>query len=204
MKSLKQQIGNYDKTTIPKQTEVVAQPIKRAKSKYDEWNANNKQEIVNHINKHHSIYLYGKYGTGKTHFLYWLSKKYQEQGASIYISMMGDINRKIKQEINDRKNDIYNKSEETKMRECTVLCIDDLGNEYMTQFVHEVLSTVINYRYINNLPTFITSNYTLKELYNVYSQSVGETKAGQIVSRVMKFGAIKLDAINYRKELDMK
>lgn len=170
--------------------------------KYDEWNAINKDEIVKHINERHSIYLHSDYGMGKTHFLYWLAKRYQEQGLSVYIGFFSDINRELKKEIGDRQNGIFNKSIETKMRECRVLCIDDLGNEYMTPFTHEVLSGVINYRYKNKLPTFITSNYNPKQLKNIYEKAIGEIKTGQLISRIMTFGAVELKAENYRAKYE--
>lgn len=174
--------------------------------KYDEWEANNKDEIRTHINKHHSIYLYGDYGTGKTHFMKWLAKKYYKMGHSVYISMFADINRIIKKEINERQNGIFNKSVETKMKECRVLCIDDLGNEYMTPYTHELLTTIINYRYVHKdtKATYITSNYSPDELYNIYEKAVGDVKAGQLISRLMTFGVIKLDSINHRQEREYK
>ena len=166
--------------------------------KYNEWTAVNKEEIRTHINKKHSIYLHSDYGTGKTHFLYWLAKRYQNQRLSVYIGLFSDISRLIKKEIGDRQNGIVNKSIETKMIECDVLCLDDLGNEYMTAFTHELLVGVINHRYVHKKPTFITSNYSPKELYNIYEKAIGEVKAGQLVSRIMTFGAVELKADNYR------
>ena len=169
-------------------------------SKYDEWEALNKVEIINHVNTKHSIYLWSQYGLGKTHFLKYASKKYHLQGHLVFIAMFADINRQIKEEINLRKNGIINKSIETKMKECKVLCIDDLGNEYMTEYTHELLITIINYRYVNQKATLITSNYSPDELYNIYEKAIGEVKAGQLISRIMTFGAIELKSKNHRIE----
>lgn len=173
-------------------------------NKYDQWNAANKEEIKTHINKHHSIYLYGDYGTGKTHFIKWLAKKYWSMGHIVYVAMFSDISKLIKKEITDRKNGIFNKSAETKMKECKVLCIDDLGNEYMTSFTHELLVTIIDYRYVNKKATFITSNYSPEELYNIYEKAIGEVKTGQLISRLMTFGPIRLKAKNFREEGEYK
>ena len=173
-----------------------------SKEKYNEWDAINKEEIKNHINKRHSIYLHSEYGTGKTHFLLWLSKKYYNQGYGIYFAMFADISRDLKKEIGDRQGGVFNKSINTKMRECDVLCIDDLGNEQMTPFTHEALVTAINYRYMNDKATFITSNYSLKALYNIYEKEVGSTKAGQLITRIKTFGEIELKAIDYRKKYE--
>ena len=171
-------------------------------SKYDNWEANNKDEIVKHINANHSIYLHSEYGTGKTHFLKWVSNRYHNQGHYVYIAMFADISRAIKEEINLRKNGVINKSIESKMKDCKVLCIDDLGNEYMTAYTHELLITIINHRYEHKKATLITSNYSPEELYNIYEKAIGEVKAGQLISRIMTFGSIELQAINYRQKLE--
>ena len=86
----------------------------------------------------------------------------------------------------------------TKMREAELLFIDDLGNEVMTDFLHENMSNVIDYRYRNNLPTFITSNYNLRELYKKWQPKIGDIKAGQLVSRIKDFGEIELMSKNWR------
>lgn len=173
-----------------------------SQEKYNEWDAINKEEIRAHINKRHSIYLHSEYGTGKTHFLLWLAKKYYNMGYSVYFAMFADISRELKKEIGDRQGGIYNKSINTKMRECDILCIDDLGNEQMTPFTHEALVTVINHRYVHKKPTFITSNYDPKALYNIYKKEIGEMKAGQLITRLQTFGVIELKAIDYRKKYE--
>jgi DNA replication protein DnaC len=77
------------------------------------------------------------------------------------------------------------------------LLIDDIGNEKMTEFVHEALQVVIDHRYLHKKPTFITSNYSLKELYDLWTGKIGEVKAGQLVRRIKTFGAIELQGKNW-------
>lgn len=170
--------------------------------KYDDWNAINKEQIKQHINTKHSIYLWSEYGLGKSHMLKWLAKRYHNQGHYVYLAMFADISRQIKEEINLRKSGIITTPLETKMKECKVLCIDDLGNEYMTQYTHELLITIINYRYVHKKATFITSNYNPEELYAIYEKAIGEVKAGQLISRILTFGSIELQSKNYRQELE--
>lgn len=169
------------------------------RKKFRQWEADNKEEIIAHVNKKHSIYLWGKFGTGKTHFLFWLANKYNLQGHQVYIDLFADISRKLKQEIaHQRSTGEIRVSEVTKMQESELLFIDDIGNEKMSDFIHESLASVINYRYINERPTFITSNYSLKELYNVWVEQIGDVKAGQLVSRIKTFGAIEIKSKNWR------
>jgi DNA replication protein DnaC len=49
------------------------------------------------------------------------------------------------------------------------LLLDGLGEENVTSWSRdEVLLTILSYRDINHLPTFVTSMYTIDELKDVY------------------------------------
>ena len=54
-----------------------------------------------------------------------------------------------------------------------VLMLDDLGAESMTSWGRdEVLGTILQFRMLESLPTFFTSNFDFKELaesFNLYS-----------------------------------
>ena len=45
-----------------------------------------------------------------------------------------------------------------------MLILDDLGAEKVTEYVRQSLYTLINKRYLDNLPTFFTSNLSLDEI----------------------------------------
>lgn len=174
--------------------------------RYDEWNAINKDEIRQHVNKYHTIYLWGMYGRGKTHFLKYASKKYFQNGNDVFFEKLSDTFMRIKKEISERNNGIFNKSRETRMKECDVLCIDELGNENMTAFTYEFLINIIDYRYVYNKSTLIASNYDLQTLYSKYKQNkdIGETKSGQLISRLKTLGEIELQSINHRAVKEYK
>ena len=169
--------------------------------KYKTCTAHNAQEIKDHVNKHHTLYLWGKYGKGKTHFL-----KHVQYKLGGFYCMSAQLHKTLLDEI-EWKNSTGSpkKSIVTKMQEAKILLLDDLGNEYMSEFVHEALSIVIDHRYyLHNLDTppdmrtIITSNYSLNDLYKVWTKKIGEVKAGQLVSRLKSFGAIELKGDNWR------
>lgn len=70
------------------------------------------------------------------------------------------------------------------------LMIDSIGEENITPWSRdEVLLTLLSYRSINNLPTFITSMYELNELNEIYKlrrNDKGETLRGKSVSKKIK------------------
>ena len=170
------------------------------KEKYKTFECDNLDQIKKQINEHKSIYLWGTYGKGKTHFSKWLANIYNLRGNNVYIKLSADIIKDLREEIQFNKSTgEVRKSITDKMREIDVLFIDDLGQEKMTEFVHECLQVVIDDRYRNEKPTFITSNYSFGELYNIWSDKIGETKAGQLVSRIKTFGVIEIESKNWRK-----
>ena len=60
---------------------------------------------------------------------------------------------------------------------CSLLMIDDLGSEFVSPFVLSALFTVLNTRIINGLRMVLSTNFTLAELEQVYTQ--------KILSRIM-------------------
>ena len=71
---------------------------------------------------------------------------------------------------------------------CDVLLLDDLGAEHVTGWNRdEILSTILNYRMEEGLPTFITSNLNKEELIEhlSYTDSFKDPlKAERIVQRI--------------------
>lgn len=159
------------------------------------------------INKHHNLYAWGEQGCGKTHFLYWLANKYNLMGAGVYISKWSEINQLIEEELKPEfRKEV---SLRVKLKNVELLFIDDLGNERMTPKSAEILSTVIDHRYLNDKPTFITSNYSINELgkhWNTtkeYGQALMPYHlAKQITSRlddINKFARVEIKGKNWRK-----
>lgn len=156
---------------------------------YEEFSCYNFDEIKELINKYHNLYLYGEQGYGKTHFLYWLANTYNKQGHNVYIAKWSEINQLIKEESKERY--LQSSSLRVRLQEIKILFIDDLGNDFTNQESAEILSTVIDHRYINHKPTFITSNYSLQELGKHYTETKAYGQplmpyhlAKQIVSRL--------------------
>jgi DNA replication protein DnaC len=129
-----------------------------------------------------SIYLHGAVGTGKTHTCWAIKMKYDQPQAYRYMRIWNvvDLMHKIRQDFDRQSYDKRRPEEELTdrdERERRVLILDDLGAEKATEFVAETLYRIINFRYVNILPTIITSNCTVQEL----ADKIGERSASRIV-----------------------
>lgn len=72
-----------------------------------------------------------------------------------------------------------------------LLALDDLGAEKSTEWVQERLFSIVNYRYEYELPTFVTTNYGLKQL--------GERIGQRVLERLLECcDALSVDGKNLR------
>lgn len=131
------------------------------------------------------IYFSGPFGVGKTYFLGAIANELQQLNISSTIIYMPELVREMNAAIQNNtvqeKMDIFKKSE--------VLMFDDIGAETMSAwFRDEVLGSIFQYRMMENLPVFFTSNYTMEQLEDVLSTSskggVEVVKAGRIMERI--------------------
>src|SRR5699024_8861089 len=131
------------------------------------------------------LFLSGPFGVGKTYFIGAIANKLQEYNISSTLIYMPEFVREMREAIKDdsvqEKIDLF--------KETDVLILDDIGAEtFSAWFRDEVLGAILQYRMMENLPVFFTSNYTMKQLEDVLSTStrggVERVKAGRIMERV--------------------
>ena len=82
-----------------------------------------------------------------------------------------------------------------------LLLLDDIGAEHLTQWSRdEVLEPILQYRMDHELPTFFTSNYSLKELEKEFVVDGDRIKATRIIERIKQVSEpIELIGKNRRK-----
>ena len=141
-----------------------------------------------------NIFIYGKSGTGKTVLalsilIEFLEEKYINQPTSesqitINENYLVNFPNLLRHARNDKINydSILNNS---------ILIIDDIGIPKYTEWVYEILYTIINHRYEYNLQTIVTSNLNLNELIQKMGDDV-------IVSRIIAQCNITEMKTNYR------
>lgn len=178
--------------------------------KYDKIDVSNIKLIKDHANKYKGMYLHGTMGKGKTHTLFYIANLYSKKRFNVHIEKMADIIKYVKAEFNMKDTPHEYKSYLDKLGEVDYLFIDDLGNERATDFtIMDILMPLIDTRYINEKPTFISSNYPLKpksnddknNLYSIYSNvdNVRSQTIAPLIQRIKHWGEIEIKGKNFRE-----
>ncbi len=131
-----------------------------------------KKLIENYDFDYHNLFFYGTVGTGKSFLSGCIAKELIETGHSvIYFSAVRffetlsqiSFDYKNKDELHGMYDDLY---------QCDLLIIDDLGTELTNNFVTTQLFSCLNERHMRRKPTIISTNLSLEELRNRYSDRI--------------------------------
>ncbi|MBM7571959.1 primosomal protein DnaI [Aquibacillus albus] len=131
------------------------------------------------------LYFYGPFGVGKTYFLGAIANELADKGISSMVIYMPEFVREIKSSLKD--DSINQKIDQFK--KVPVLMFDDIGAESLSAwFRDEILGSILQYRMMERLPTFFSSNYNMKQLeQHLATSNRGDTevvKAGRIAERI--------------------
>lgn len=121
---------------------------------------------------YHNLFFYGTVGTGKSFLSGCIARELIESGHSvIYFSAAG-----LFETLSKSMFDYKNKDDITSFHEdlhgCNLLIIDDLGTEYTNNVAVSVFFSLLNQRHLNKKSTIISTNLSLEDLRNRYSDRV--------------------------------
>jgi len=108
----------------------------------------------------YGLFIFGATGTGKTYALFSLYRNLLLQGYRSRIINVVELLRLFKKDFKYKDENNF----ENYLEYQGMLLIDDIGAEKNSEFVDETLYHLINTRYEEGLPTFFSSNLSLKEL----------------------------------------
>lgn len=163
---------------------------------------NAKDFVRNYIpgKKQKGLFLHGPFGTGKSYLLGAIANQLAENQVSSLIVYVPEFFREMKNAIGDHS--VNDKLESIKKAD--VLMLDDIGAETMSSWARdEILGTILQFRMLENLPTFFTSNFDLKGLEHhlTHSQRGEEEqlKAARIMERIKYLAdPVKVEGKNRR------
>lgn len=134
------------------------------------------------------LLLEGGYGCGKTHLAAAIANFAVGNGVPTLFITVPDLLDSLRFSYDDPETTFEQRFEE--IRNAGLLILDDFGTQNATPWAQEKLFQIINYRYINKLPTVITTNLMLDEI------------EGRIRSRLQDEGFVKhlkISAPDYRR-----
>lgn len=121
---------------------------------------------------YHNLFFYGTVGTGKSFLSCCVAKEIIDKGnLVIYFSASQLFDALSKSTFDkDSKEALLGISED--IYECDLLIIDDLGTELINSFVSSQLFSCLNNRHLRKKATIITTNLSLGELRDRYSDRI--------------------------------
>jgi len=126
-----------------------------------------------------NILFYGKTGVGKTFLINCIAKELIQNAFSvIYLSAIQLFDMLNDEAFNRNKNAAYKNVSLAEILSCDLLIIDDLGSEMSTSFTTAALFNCLNERLIRRKSTIISTNLSIGELQDVYTERISSRTLG--------------------------
>lgn len=133
-----------------------------------------------------SLYIYGNYGTGKTHLAAAIANEAIAIGKQVVYTRFGELCRDVKRAYESKAKE----GEDNILRKyktCFLLVLDDLGKEKITDWSLALLFELIDSRYRDMLPTVITANYSVEQTVDKLTANGADAcTAGAIEDRLQE------------------
>lgn len=154
-----------------------------------------KNFVHNFDSKFENLLIYGNTGIGKTFLSNCIAKELLDSEHSVIYFTTYELLHNFEQMTfngNERLNENY-----PDLFECDLLIIDDLGTELTNSFTNSQLFTCLNQRILHKKSTIISTNLTLTQLRDLYSE--------RIFSRITShYTMIKLFGLDIRVQKKLK
>ena len=103
----------------------------------------------------------GRFGTGKTHLAAAIANYVLAQGGDVIFQPVPDLLDQLRMGYGNTGESYEDRFD--RFRTIPLLILDDLGAQSPTAWAEEKLYQIINYRYVNKLPTVVTSNVNMRD-----------------------------------------
>lgn len=126
-----------------------------------------------------SIVMMGKTGLGKTHLSLSIAKSIIENENAAFGVVYAPAQKLVSNLEREHFSFSGSDSMMKKYLTCDLLIIDDLGAEFPSQFTSAAIGNLINERLYENRPTIISTNLSVKELTERYSERTASRILGE-------------------------
>lgn len=130
------------------------------------------------------IWLHGTYGIGKSYFMSAFANEINEKGAGVQFASTQTLLNYLKNGMGYKVNNNQKRIEELKRAE--ILILDDIGTEKPSDWsIKNVIYEIIDYRFVQEKPTFFTSNLSIKEYETAIKTGLSNSlDAERLVERI--------------------
>ena len=200
LKRKEQQMGRIDAMHLPSRV------LQASLDDFDFNRGENKQVVYNKMNTFitkirngetvRGMYLHGRNNTGKTYCLSALATELMKNNIDVIIAYYPDLVREFKSRVSNNSLE----SIVSKLKQVSVLMLDDIGGEGNSVWVRdEILGPILQYRLLDQKPTFFSSNYTRKKLVSDHfakfsreTDNLNATRIGIRIAELTKDNEIQL------------
>ena len=119
-----------------------------------------------------NLLFYGDTGVGKTFLTHCIAGELLEKGPSVLYLSAIDLFDIFSKHAFDNDGEADYRDAFSQILDCGLLIIDDLGTELVNSFTNSRLFYCINERILAGLSTIISTNLSLEELMNTYSERI--------------------------------
>jgi DNA replication protein DnaC len=137
------------------------------------------------------LLLLGRYGSGKTHLAAAIANHAIEAGTSTLFLTVPDLLDWLRYAYSGVEMSFEERFEE--IREIPLLILDDFGTQNATAWAQEKIYQIINHRYVNQIPTVVTSNLLINDFEGRVRSRLGDPNLVTVV---------KILAPDYRNPAD--
>jgi DNA replication protein DnaC len=140
------------------------------------------------------LLLQGGYGSGKTHLAAAIGNHRLAMEKSVIFMTVPDLLDHLRRTYGPGTDVRYDQLFD-QLKQTPLLILDDLGSESPTAWANEKVFQLLNERYVNVLPTVITTNHSLEDL----DKRISSRLVDQHLTRI-----IRLDLPDYRRGGEMQ
>lgn len=124
-----------------------------------------------------SLIMQGGTGLGKTHMSLAIANTVIQKGYGVIYCSVNNIINQLEREHFGREDGDSGKS----LLECDLLILDDLGTEFRTAFSSAEIYNLVNTRLMTQKPTIISTNLSIQELQERYTERFASRIMGNYV-----------------------
>lgn len=140
----------------------------------------------NFSKKKDNLLFYGGPGLGKTFLCSCIAREILDKGYTVFYTTAPQLFKTIEKErFNHSQDEESQTGFSDDLQSVDLLIIDDLGTEFNTSFTSSELFDILNTRLINKKPVIISTNLSVNDIQNIYSERITSRIIGEY--KVMKF-----------------